>query len=343
MKTDNSGGTMLTRILRRYFVDAMGSMVLGLFSSLIIGLIIGQLSRITALSMLRPISEALSASSPAVGAAIGAAIAYGLKTDPLVIFSCAAAGSVGYVAGGPVGAFISSVIGSELGQLISRKTPVDILATPIVTISFGGLGGILIGPGISQFMQWIGGVVNVATELSPVPMGIAISVIVGMVLTLPISSAALCIMLGISGLAAGAATVGCCAQMIGFAVASARDNDAGGFLSQAFGTSMLQMPNIVRHPQIWIAPTLAAAVLGPVSTTILKMRNIAVGAGMGTSGLVGPITAFGEMTIDTPVFTVAAQMAVMYFIAPAVLTLVFDGIMRRAGMVKNGQMKLKQF
>ena len=254
--------SILGRIFKRYFVDAMGAMALGLFSSLIIGLIISQLSQIGPLAFLQPMTEVLGAKSPVVGAAIGVAIAYGLKADPLVIFSAASCGAIGYAAGdgsgGPVGAFIAALVGAELGQLVSKKTPADIIVTPMTAIVAGGLAGGFVGPYVQNMMHWLGDLINEATMLRPLPMGMIVGVAVGMALTLPISSAALCIMMDLSGLAAGAAVAGCCAQMVGFAVISFRENGVGGLLSQGLGTSMLQVPNIMRHPQIWIAPTAAS-------------------------------------------------------------------------------------
>ena len=333
--------SMLRWAFQRYFIDAMGAMAAGLFSSLIIGTIIGQFAKAPALAFLAPLSEALGAKSPVVGAAIGVAIAWGMKVDPRVLFACAGAGAVGYNAGGPVGAYIAAVIGAEFGRLVSKKTPVDILVTPIVAIITGGLAGHFTGGYVQSFMTAIGSVINTATEMSRVPMGIIVSAVVGMVLTLPISSAALCIMLDLSGLAAGAATVGCSAQMIGFAVASRRDNDFGGFLSQAIGTSMLQVPNNLRRPQIWIAPTLAAAVLGPVSTRLMGMTNNAMGAGMGTCALVGQITTFGVMSDERGALVVLAQMLFLHILAPAALTLVFDWLLRKIGWVRDGDMALR--
>lgn len=191
-------------------------------------------------------------------------------------------------------------------------------------------------------MQALGNFVNSATEYAPIPMGIVVSVVVGMVLTAPISSAALCIMIGIDGIAAGAAAVGCSCQMIGFAVASYRDNDLGGSISIGIGTSMLQFHNILRHPQIWIAPTLASAILGPVSSAVLKMTNTSMGAGMGTSGFVGQFGAYEAMANDVGSVVAIIEIAVMHFILPAVLTMMFDFAGRRLGFIKPGQMKLNQ-
>ena len=327
----------LKKAFQRYFIDAMGAMALGLFSSLIIGLILSQLSKFSFLGFLQPYADMVGASSPVVGAAIGVAIAHGLKAKPLVLFSCAVSGAYGYAAGGPVGAYIGAVVGAEIGGLAAGKTKVDIIVSPITTIVSGCAVAQLVGPGIQAMMNGLGAVVNSATQLTPFPMGILVSVIVGMVLTAPISSAALCIMLDLNGLAAGAAAVGCCCQMVGFAVASFRENSWGGLISQGIGTSMLQFSNIMRHPQIWIAPTLASAVLGPVSTCLFRMTNTASGAGMGTSGLVGQFGAFAAMGGGAEVWF---QVILMHFVLPAVLTLLFDWFLRRLGWVKDGYMKL---
>lgn len=331
---------LLKKCFKRYFIDAMSAMALGLFSSLIIGLVISQLAKLPGMGFLSPLTEVLGAASPVVGAAIGTAVAWGLKAKPLVTFSCVACGAIGYAAGGPVGAYIAAVVGSEIGSLVAGKTGVDIILTPIVTIISGGVVGQFAGGYVQNFMQLLGGVINTATDMSPFPMGIIVAVVVGMALTAPISSAALCIMLDLSGLAAGAATVGCCAQMVGFAVAGFRDNGWGGLVSVGVGTSMLQFSNIMRRPQIWIAPTLASAVLGPVSTCVLKMTNTAAGAGMGTSGLVGQFGTYAAMSGSVSVAIIMAQMLLMHFLFPALLTLVFTAFLRKCGWVRNGDMKI---
>ena len=257
---------MLKRLFKKYIVDALSHMALGLFCSLILGLIIGQIAKIPGLDFLSFISETLSAKSPLVGACIGLAIAYGLKVDMLVRISSAITGALGYQFGGPVGAYLAVVIGAEIGMLVSKKTPVDIIITPLVTIVVGGLLAKYCCSPINDFMLSLGALINRATTLSPFLMGITVSVLVGCALTLPISSVAICVMLGIDGLAAGAATAGCCAQMIGFAVMSFPENKWGGLISQGIGTSMLQMGNIVKNPRIWIAPTLTSAITGPIAT-----------------------------------------------------------------------------
>ena len=332
---------MLRRLFNKYVVKALSHMAQGLFCSLILGLIIGQIAKIPGLDFLNFIAEALSASSPLVGACIGLAIAYGLSCAPLVMISSAITGALGYQFGGPVGAYLAVIVGEELGGLVSRKTPVDIIITPLVTIVAGGLFAKFCCSPINDFMLYLGEVINKATMLSPFMMGIAVSVLVGCALTLPISSVAICVMLGIDGLAAGAATVGCCAQMVGFAVISYRDNGMGGLLSQGLGTSMLQIGNIARKPIIWLAPTLTSAILGPVSTVWLQMTNNALGAGMGTSGLVGPLATFATMTeAGAAAGPLTIKIICLYFLAPALICLGIHMLMKKAGWVKAGDMKL---
>ena len=334
---------MLRRLFNKYVVKALSHMAQGLFCSLILGLIIGQIAKIPGLDFLNFIAEALSASSPLVGACIGLAIAYGLSCAPLVMISSAITGALGYQFGGPVGAYLAVIVGEELGGLVSRKTPVDIIITPLVTIVAGGLFAKYCCSPINDFMLYLGEVINKATTLSPFMMGIAVSVLVGCALTLPISSVAICVMLGIDGLAAGAATVGCCAQMVGFAVISYRDHGMGGLLSQGLGTSMLQIGNIARKPVIWLAPTLTAAILGPVSTVWLQMTNNALGAGMGTSGLVGPLATFATMTeAGAAAGPLTIKILCLYFLAPALISLGIHMLMKKAGWVKAGDMKLEQ-
>ena len=334
---------MLRRLFNKYVVKALSHMAQGLFCSLILGLIIGQIAKIPGLDFLNFIAEALSASSPLVGACIGLAIAYGLSCAPLVMISSAITGALGYQFGGPVGAYLAVIVGEELGGLVSRKTPVDIIITPLVTIVAGGLFAKYCCSPINDFMLYLGEVINKATMLSPFMMGIAVSVLVGCALTLPISSVAICVMLGIDGLAAGAATVGCCAQMVGFAVISYRDNGMGGLLSQGLGTSMLQIGNIARKPVIWLAPTLTSAILGPVSTVWLQMTNNALGAGMGTSGLVGPLATFATMTeAGAAAGPLTIKILCLYFLAPALISLGIHMFMKKAGWVKAGDMKLEQ-
>ncbi len=319
---------------KRYFIDALSFMALGLFSTLIIGLIISEIGNKFGVGELTTIGNYAKS---ATGAGIGVAIAYALKAPPLVLFSSAVIGLAGNELGGPAAAYISVIVGAELGKLISKETIVDIIITPVVTIISGVGIALLVGPVIGNFMAWLGDIILWATELMPLLMGIVVSVLMGIVLTLPISSAALSIMLGLSGIAAGAAAAGCSAQMVGFAVASYRENKINGLLSQGLGTSMLQMPNIMKNPRIWIPPILASAITGPISTVVFKMENIPTGAGMGTSGLVGQFGALSAMGYSNEVYI---QIALVHFILPAILTLIFSEIMRKKEWIKFGDMKL---
>jgi len=242
--------------------------------------------------------------------------------------------------GGPVGCYIAALVAAEFAKLVAGRTKIDIILTPIVTIFTGCIAVWLVGPAVSALMTSLGQLIMRATELQPFFMGIVVSVLMGMILTAPISSAALAIMLDLSGLAAGAATVGCCAQMVGFAVASFRENRWGGLIAQGLGTSMLQVPNIVRRPQIWIPPTLASAILGPVSTLVFRMTNIPLGAGMGTSGLVGQVGTFTAMAGVYDFWTLLAIVIGLHFVAPALLTLLFSEFMRKKGWIKPGDMLL---
>lgn len=323
---------------QRYFIDALGAMAQGLFASLIIGTIFGQFAKIPHMGFLTNFTMHIGdAKSPVIGCAIGVAIAYALGAQKLTLFTSAVTGALGYALGGPVGAYIAAVVGAEVGSLVAGKTKLDIILTPATVILSGGAVGILVGPYINRFMTFLGSYINTATEYAPIPMGIVIAVIVGLALTAPISSAAICISIGIDGIAAGAAVVGCCCQMIGFAVAGYRDTKLGGAISVGVGTSMLQIPNIMKHPQILFAPTLASAILGPISTAVLGMTNTKVGAGMGTSGFVGQFGAFEAMGF-TPKSVI--EVLLMHFILPALLTLLFDFILRKMKWVKPGYMTL---
>jgi len=330
----------INQLFKTYIVDALSFMAMGLFCSLILGLIIKQIALIPGLDFLKDIALLLQ-SAPVVGGSIGMAIALGLKRAPLVTISSVAVGALGYQFGGPIGAYLASVVGIEAGSLVSKRTPVDIIVTPLVAVVAGGLFAKYCCVPINEWVMSLGEIINRATMLNPFIMGVVVSVSVGCLLTLPISSAALCISIGIGGLAAGAATAGCCAQMIGFAVISYKDNGVGGLVSQGLGTSMLQIGNIARKPVIWLAPTLASAILGPISTMWLKMTNNAAGAGMGTAGLVGPLGCWDTMAPTTDHSILLAEIIGLYFIAPAVLSLFFHCIMKRLGWIKDGDMKLK--
>lgn len=323
----------------KFIVDTLSFMAMGLFCSLILGLIIKQIAQIPGLDLLDDIA-ALLQSAPVVGGAIGLAIALGLKKASLVTISAVAVGALGYQFGGPIGAYLASIVGIEAGALVSKRTPVDIIITPLVAVLAGGVFAKYCCAPINEWVMSLGDMINRATMLNPFSMGIIVSVSVGCILTLPISSAAICISIGIGGLAAGAATAGCCAQMIGFAVISFKDNGIGGLVSQGLGTSMLQIGNIARKPVIWLAPTLSAAILGPISTMWLKMTNNAAGAGMGTAGLVGPLGCWDTMAPTTDHGLLLIEIICLYFIAPALLSLLFHFIMKRLGWVKDGDMKI---
>ncbi len=327
---------------KRYFQDAMSAMALGLFASLLIGLIIKTIGeQAIHLFGANPVSDFLidtgADAMDFMGAAVGIAVAWGLKAPPLVLFTSAVTGMLGAELGGPAGAFLAAAVGAEFGKAVSKETKVDILVTPAVTLLMGAVCALFIGPLVNRLMLGLGKIIMVATEWQPFLFGIVISVIVGLVLTAPISSAALCIMLELSGLAAGAATVGCCAQMVGFAAISVKENGVGGIIAQGIGTSMLQVSNIIKNPWILVPPTLAAAIIGPLSTVVFKMTNIPAGAGMGTSGLVGQIGTFTSMGFSVPVLL---EILLLHIVLPAVLSILIDRILKRAGKIKLGDYKL---
>lgn len=350
----------IKKLLTRIFVDGLTGMALGLFSTLIIGTIIKQAGDLIGGDIGGWLSAIGLVAQKLTGAGIGGGVAYKFKESAYVVLSAATAGMIGAYAGNmavgtlfadgamvlsgpgePLGAFIAAYVGIELGRLVAGKTKLDLLITPAVTILCGGAVGILAGPPISEFMGWLGGLVNWGTMQQPVLMGIVVSVVMGMVLTLPISSAALGIILGLSGPAAGAATIGCCCQMVGFAVASYRENGIGGLLAQGLGTSMLQVPNIVRRPLIWIPPILSSAILGPIAISgFFNMTNNATGSGMGSAGLVGQIMTYQTMIATEPAVSVVIKIIVFQFVLPAVITLGISEGMRKMGYIRNGDMKL---
>ncbi len=338
-----------TRAAKRYGLDALSAMALGLFSTLIIGLILEHYGQIPGLEVLKQIA-AVAQSKPVVGAGIGVAVAWGLKVVPLAMFSSAVAGALGYEQGGPLGCYIAVVFAAECGRWIAGKTRVDIVCVPAVTILVGGAVALIVGPWVLALMNGLMAVIDTATRLQPVPMGILVAVVVGLALTAPISSAALCAMIFTAAqgtelgwglqLAAGAATAGCCAQMVGFAVISYGENGWGGLVSQGLGTSMLQVPNILRHPAILLPPTLAAALVGPLATTVLQLRNAGPAAGMGTSGLVGPLGTWALMAGTEPGLALIGKMAAVYLVLPAVFSWGIAWVLRRAGWIHAGDMKL---
>ncbi len=348
-------------IVDRYLIQALSGMALGLFSTLMVGLILKQLGGIIPNTWFGALLIQLgSLASVMAGVGIGVGVAHALEVPKMVLYSTVVTGFLGANAGrlvagtligeggsillsgpgDPIGAFIAALVGVEIGRLVSGKTKLDIIITPIVTIVSGGLAAVIVAPSIAGFMAILGGTINQATMLRPFWMGIIVSVMMGMILTLPISSAAISMILGLSGLAAGAATAGCCAQMVGFAVASYRENKINGLLAQGLGTSMLQVPNIVRNPLIWIPAIVASAITGPMATVIFKMQNNAAGAGMGTSGLVGVLMTWETMSDTTNNIVLLGSILLLYFILPALITLGISELMRRKGWIKDGDMKL---
>lgn len=323
---------------QRYGIDVLGSMAYGLFASLLVGTILNTIGKELGIQFLTEYISPIASKS--AGAAIGIAVAYALKAPPLVLFASAVVGTAGYELGGPVGTLFSVLIGAEFGKIVSKETKIDILITPIVTILVGGVIASFLGPPLNALMSGIGAIIIQATNLRPFLMGVIVSVIVGMVLTLPISSAALCMMLGLAGLAGGAAAAGCSAQMIGFAVISFKENGWGGLSAIGIGTSMLQVPNIMKNWKIWIPPTIASAVVGPLSTLVFKMENTPLGSGMGTCGLVGQIEAFNAME-GVPFMTVLTGILITHIILPAIISYVFYIILRNIGWIKDGDLKLK--
>ena len=339
---------------KRYGIDALGAMAQGLFCSLLIGTIIKTLGQQLSIQYLVDIGTyASNVSGPAMAVAIG----YALKADPMVLFSLAAVGWAANAeggAGGPLAVLIIAIIAAECGKAVSKETKIDILVTPGVTILVGVALAKLIAPPIGAGASAFGVMIDQATKLQPFWMGIAVSVLVGIALTLPISSAAICSVLGLTGLAGGAAVAGCCAQMVGFAVMSFRENSWGGLVSQGLGTSMLQMPNIVRNPLIWIPATLASAITGPIATCVfgLQMNGAPINSGMGTCGLCGPIGVWtgwlapGEEALAKGAVAIAPTafdwvgMLLICFVLPALLSWFFCEICRKLGWIKEGDLLL---
>ncbi len=353
---------VLKKYAKRYFIDAMGAMALGLFASLLIGTIFKSLGMIPVPGF-SYLTEIGTGAAAVAGPAMAIAIAVSLKAHPLVIYSCA---GVGYLAnslggaGGPLAVLFIAIAAAELGMLVSKKTKVDILVTPFVTLLVGGLLSILLADKIGWIVNQIRPLIGFATEQHPFVMGIIISVVIGVALTLPISSAAICAAVGLSAagasaasaeglaLAGGAAVAGCCAQMVGFAVMSFQENKWGGLVSQGLGTSMLQMPNIVKNPRIWIPATLTSAITGPLATCLFQMQmyGAAINSGMGTCGLLGPIgIVLGWFSGSYPE-TVGVMdwigLVLICFILPAVLTLLFGELLYRIKWIKPGDLKLPE-
>lgn len=361
MKIKDTPKMYVKKFVDRYLIKGLSGMAQGLFCTLLIGLILKQIGSFipnTAIGMLLMQLGQLAAVLTGVGIAIG--VAHQLGAPKLVLYASALNGLVGAYAvnllggkmivaegillsgpGDPMGAFLATIVGMEIGTRISGKTKLDIIITPAITIIAGGITAVLLGPPISAFMGVLGGFIETATVLRPFAMGIVISVLMGIFLTLPISSAAIGIILGLSGLAAGAATAGCAAQMVGFAVMSYRENKINGLLAQGLGTSMLQIPNIVKNPKVWIPPIIASAITGPLSTVVFKMENIPAGSGMGTSGLVGPIMTWQTMIQNHSGFYVGISILLIQVILPAAITWCIAEFMRRKDWIKLGDLKLE--
>ena len=349
---------------KRYFIDAMGAMAQGLFCTLLVGTILNTIGQQFHIGFLNAVIVTIGKGDGAVNYTIGGlcsamvgpgmavAIARALNAPPLVLFSLIPVGfATNYMgdAGGPLAVLFVAIVAAELGKAVSKETKIDILVTPIVTVLVGvGFASLIAAP-VGRAASAVGQAIMWATELQPFFMGIIVSVVIGVALTLPISSAAICAALGLTGLAGGAAVAGCCAQMIGFAVMSYKENGVGGLISQGLGTSMLQMGNIVKNPRIWIAPTLASAITGPLATCLFhfEMNGAAVSSGMGTCGLVGQIGVYTGWVSDIAAGTKAAitpmdwaALVLICFVLPAVLSVLFCEIERKLGWIKDGDLKL---
>lgn len=350
----------IKEILNHVFIDGLTGMAWGLFSTLIIGLILTQIGGFIPNKLGALIVTIGKIASALTGAGIGIGVASKFKSGTYVTVSATIAGMIGAFAtkilagtvftegtivfagpGEPLGAFIAAIVGIEIGNLVTGKTKVDIILVPLATILSGALVGLLVGPTISSVMTALGALINWSVERQPIIMGILVSVIMGMILTLPISSAAISIILNLSGLAAGAATVGCCANMIGFAVASYKENKMGGLISQGLGTSMLQVPNIMKKPVIWLPAIIASAILGPLSTTVFQMTNNASGAGMGTSGLVGQLMTWETMAGTENPIILLGKILLLHFILPGLIAWIVSFVLRKKNIIKDGDMKLQ--
>ena len=345
---------------RRYGIDALGAMAQGLFCSLLIGTIINTIGTqfhigflTSAVATVGGVEYTVGGLATAMsGPAMAVAIGYALKCPPLVLFSLITVGFASNAlggAGGPLAVLFIAIIASEVGKAVSKETKIDILVTPLVTIGVGIALSAWWAPALGRAAMKVGDLIMWATELQPFLMGILVSVVVGIALTLPISSAAICAALGLTGLAGGAAVAGCCAQMVGFAVMSFPENKVGGLISQGIGTSMLQMGNIVKNPRIWIAPIVTSAITGPIATCLFKlqMNGAAVSSGMGTCGLVGQIGVYTGWINDVAAGTKAAitgmdwaGLILISFVLPAILCPLINLFCRKMGWVKDGDMKL---
>lgn len=344
----------LKKWLNEIFIDGLSGMALGLFSTLIIGTIIAQIGSLMGGTIGAYLVAISNVAKTLTGAGIGVGVACKFKEGPLVTVSAAVTGMIGAFPtvmamegftlgkpGEPLGAFIAAIVAIKVGHLVAGKTKVDIIVTPFIAIVAGAIVGFVAGPPITTFMAWLGALVNVNVEQHPIIGGIVVSVLMGMILTLPISSAAIGVSMSISGLAAGAATVGCCCNMVGFAVASYRENKMGGLIAQGVGSSMLQVPNIVKKPVIWLPAIISSAILGPVASAVFRMTSTPVGSGMGSAGFVGQIAAYGSMVEGGMSGVMALGLILlMHFILPAALSLAISEFMRKKGWIQQGDMSL---
>ncbi|MBE5970805.1 MAG: PTS sugar transporter subunit IIC [Lachnospiraceae bacterium] len=334
---------------KRYGIEALGAMAQGLFASLLIGTIINTIGTITGVELFNTIGAfATAVAGPAMAIAIG----HALKAPPLVLFSLAAVGWAANAqggAGGPLAVLIIAIISTEVGKMVSKETKVDIIVTPAVTIFAGALLSLGIAPYIGWAANKVGDFIMITTEWHPFVMGIVVSVIIGICLTLPISSAAICAAFGLVGLAGGAAVAGCCAQMVGFAVMSFKENKWGGLIAQGLGTSMLQMGNIVKNPKIWLPPIITSAITGPIATCLFhfQMNGAPISSGMGTCGLVGQIGVWTGWIDDVAAGTKSAitgmdwfAMILICFVLPAILTWIIGALFRKTGWIKENDLKL---
>ena len=334
---------------KRYGIDAMGAMAQGLFASLLIGTILSTIGTQFHIQTLVQIGDYAKLAS---GSAMAVAIGFALQCPPLVLFSLVAVGNTANTlggAGGPLAVFFISIVAAELGKAVSKETKVDILVTPFITIVSGILLSMVFAPPIGVVASGVGKIIMWATDLQPFIMGMLVSVLVGIALTLPISSAAICAALGLTGLAGGAGVAGCCAQMVGFAVMSYKENGVGGLISQGIGTSMLQMGNIIKNPKIWIPPIITSAITGPLATCVfhLEMNGTPVSSGMGTCGLVGQIGVYTGWVSDIELGAKSSILPMDWiglflisFLLPAILTWGIGEIFRKKGWIKEGDLSL---
>ena len=336
-------------MIKNYLIKTLNGMAQGLFASLIIGLILKQIGSVLEIQFLIELGQI---AQYLMGPAIGAAVAHSVKASPLGIFSALVVGAIGagtfqvesglytVTIGEPLGAFVAALIGAEASKLVAGKSKVDIIVVPLTTLLIGGLIGVFLSPYIASLMKGVGQIINTTTQLHPIPMGILVAILMGMILTLPISSAAIAISLGLSGVAAGASLIGCSTQMIGFAVISYKANGFGGFLAQGLGTSMLQVPNIIKKPVIWLPPIIASGILGPIGAALIKMESNAIGAGMGTSGLVGQFGTFAAMGSDYDTSVLVLLIGMMHFILPGILSFIIYAFMKKKQWIKSEDYQL---